>query len=132
MGNRALICTQKKDLAVYLHWNGGRDSVEAFLLYCKLKGYRSPENDSYGWARLCQVLGNFFGDDLCVGIDLYNKSPFFNDNGTYIIENWEIVDREDFNGEEQHTHDMREMLDAINKSMPEADRLDLDKVMEVK
>lgn len=132
MGNRALICTQKKDLAVYLHWNGGRDSVEAFLKYCKLQGYRPPEQDSYGWARLCQVICNFMGGDLSVGIDLYANSPFMNDNGTYIIENWEIVDREEFSGLEQRNHDLREMLDAINKSMPEADRLDLDKVMEVK
>ena len=31
MGNRAVITTEKKDLGIYLHWNGGRDSVEAFL-----------------------------------------------------------------------------------------------------
>ena len=30
MGNRAVITTRKdlKDIGVYLHWNGGRDSVE--------------------------------------------------------------------------------------------------------
>ena len=26
MGNRAVITTEKKDLGIYLHWNGGRDS----------------------------------------------------------------------------------------------------------
>lgn len=31
MGNRAIITTKKRDLGVYLHWNGGRDSVGAFL-----------------------------------------------------------------------------------------------------
>ena len=56
MGNRAVITTQEyltnpDTIGVYLHWNGGRDSVQAFLLYCKLKGYRPPETDCYGWAR---------------------------------------------------------------------------------
>lgn len=38
MGNRAVITTSKskdvknsKDIGVYLHYNGGRDSVKAFL-----------------------------------------------------------------------------------------------------
>lgn len=31
MGNRAIITNKEKKVAVYLHWNGGRDSVEAFL-----------------------------------------------------------------------------------------------------
>ena len=31
MGNRAVITTSKKDLGLYLHWNGGRDSIEAFF-----------------------------------------------------------------------------------------------------
>ena len=40
MGNRAIITTKKdfdnNGIGVYLHWNGGRDSVQAFLTYCKL------------------------------------------------------------------------------------------------
>ncbi len=59
MGNRAIITTEKKEIGVYLHWNGGRDSVEAFLEYCKRAGHRSPDKDCYGWARLCQVISNF-------------------------------------------------------------------------
>ena len=66
MGNRAVITTSKsKDIkksqaiGVYLHWNGGRDSVEAFLKYCELKKYRSPSDDTCGWVNLCQVIGNF-------------------------------------------------------------------------
>ena len=59
MGNRAVIATREKKIGVYLHWNGGRDSVEGFLTYCKLKGYRCPEKDNYGWARLCQVKNKF-------------------------------------------------------------------------
>lgn len=40
MGNRAVITTPDKNLALYLHWNGGRDTVEPLLKYCELQGYR--------------------------------------------------------------------------------------------
>lgn len=36
MGNRAVITTTDQRIGIYLHWNGGKDSVEAFLKYCKL------------------------------------------------------------------------------------------------
>ena len=107
MGNRAVITTKEKKIGVYLHWNGGRDSVTAFLTYCKMKGYRTPESDNYGWARLCQVIGNFFGGEYSIGIDEYDVLDTDNgDNGVYIIENWEIVDREFYNGAEQNNHDL--------------------------
>ena len=68
MGNRAIIKGKGTNIGVYVHWNGGYDSVRGFTEYCKLKGYRSPEEDSYGIARLCQVIGNFFGGTTSVGI----------------------------------------------------------------
>lgn len=37
MGNRAIVKPEGKDIGVYLHWNGGIDSVTAFLKYCELK-----------------------------------------------------------------------------------------------
>src|SRR6056297_3498572 len=84
MGNRAVITTENKKVGIYLHWNGGRDSVEGFLKYCELKGYRTPESDNYGWARLCQVIGNFFGGEYSVGIDIYENCDADNyDNGVY-------------------------------------------------
>ena len=43
MGNRAVITTENKKIGIYLHWNGGRDSVEAFLKYCELKNYSLGE-----------------------------------------------------------------------------------------
>ena len=127
MGNRAVIATREKKIGVYLHWNGGRDSVEGFLTYCKLKGYRCPEKDNYGWARLCQVIGNFFGGECSVGIDLYDNLDTDNgDNGVYIIENWEIVDREFFEGEEQDVYNLDEALEIINKCMPVDEQINLE------
>ena len=124
MGNRAVITTRSKDIGVYLHWNGGRDSVEAFLKYCKLKGYRPPELDCYGWARLCQVIGNFFGGELSIGIDKYDKLDKDNgDNGVYVIENWNIVDRLFISWPEQHDYDLIGMLKSINNAQPEKERL---------
>lgn len=124
MGNRAVITTNDKRMGVYLHWNGGRDSVEAFLKYCELQGYRAPSDDCYGWARLCQVMGNFFGGGLSVGIDTYDRMDTDNgDNGVYIIDGWKIVDREFMNYDEQNSYDLTEMLLSIDSCMPEKERL---------
>lgn len=120
MGNRAVITTKKKKIGVYLHWNGGRDSVEGFLAYCKKAGYRTPESDCYGWARLCQVIGNYFGGALSLGIDRFEaleKSADF-DNGVYIIEGWEIVGRERFEGQEQRKYPLDQMLAEIEEAQP--------------
>jgi len=38
MGNRAVVCFDEYNddaIGIYLHWNGGRDSVEAFLMAAK-------------------------------------------------------------------------------------------------
>ena len=127
MGNRAVITTRKAGvdpansnaMGVYLHWNGGRDSVEAFLAYCKLKQFRSPENDNYGWARLCQVIGNYFGGGLSIGIGPCCTLDCDNlDNGTYIIANWEIVGRAYFEGREQNEYNLNEMLMDIDEAQP--------------
>ena len=123
MGNRAVITTKENfennGIGVYVHWNGGYDSVSAFLKYCELKGYRTPSQDNYGWARLCQVIGNFFGGSTSVGIDTVNKLDCDNyDNGVYIIEGWEIVDRKFFRGREQMDYELEEMLLGIDDCMP--------------
>lgn len=130
MGNRAVITTvggvENDAIGIYLHWNGGRDSVEAFLTYCRMKGYRPPEKDNYGWARLCQVIGNYFGGDLSIGIDRCSNLDCDNwDNGVYYIKNWKIVGRDYFHGEEQHTHDLHSMLEAIDSAQPEAEQFAL-------
>lgn len=128
MGNRAVIQTREtyenETTGVYLHWNGGRDSVEAFLKYCELKGYRAPDSDSYGWARLCQVIGNFFGGGLSLGIGNFSKDAGeYQDNGTYIIEGWEIVDRKHYDYPEQNSYDLIEMLIEIDKRQPLREQL---------
>ncbi len=135
MGNRAVILNKKDMLAdgrinpnqigVYLHWNGGRTCIEAFLKYCELKQYRTPDTDCYGWARLCQVIGNFFGGGLSLGIDCAMNLDCANyDNGTYVIENWEIVGRLHLEHSECYAdYSVNDMLKEIDKRMPESERL---------
>jgi hypothetical protein len=131
MGNRAVITTEDKQLGVYVHWNGGRASIEAFLLYCKLKGYRCPENDCYGWARLCQVIGNFFGGELSVGIDKYDRLDTDNgDNGVYIIKDWQIVGKEFEELEPLDVEYMEDVLTQINNAQPVGERFDHEQLMQ--
>ena len=135
MGNRAIIKGKGSNLGVYVHWNGGYDSVLAFTQYCKLKEYRSPETDDYGVARLCQVIGNFFGGSTSVGVwnmkDETTMTPeivkdYWLDNGVYEIENWEIVAHwnSDLVTEEYHEgYDLTELLCKIDESMPAKEQL---------
>lgn len=128
MGNRAVITTEEAmrndGLGVYLHWNGGRDSVEAFLEYCRLRGFRSPEG-SYGMARLCQVIANFLGGGLSIGIDnLWHLDLDNGDNGVYVIDgSWKIVKRLYHTGPEQNSYDLAGMLVEIDKKQPAEDQL---------
>lgn len=128
MGNRAVITTEARDLGVYLHWNGGRDSVEAFLKYCDLRGFRPPDSDEYGWARLCQVIANFMGaSGLSVGISRYttDKQMDPGDNGVYVTRGWEVVDRvyPYVPFEEEREYPLDVMLREIDASQPEDQRL---------
>lgn len=95
MGNRAVIGFENQKTGIYLHWNGGEESVKAFLDCAKSLGVRDPVSDSYGVARLTQIIGNFFGGSLSVGIgDLESLDCDNYDNGTYIVgKGWEIVER---------------------------------------
>lgn len=125
MGNRAVITTKEHEIGVYLHWNGGRDTVAPLLRYCELQGYRPPSADCYGWARICQVMGNFFGGSLSLGIDRFERLGDPGDNGIYVIDGWEIVGREGlYDGfAEEDGYDFDEMLHEFDASMPEGERL---------
>lgn len=103
MGDRAVITTKKalredgsldkNEIGIYLHWNGCREDVQSFLDLAKAKGVRRPENDNYGWARLCQIIGEEIGGyELSIGIDRLEHLDCANyDNGVYIFDNWNII-----------------------------------------
>ena len=124
MGNRAFIKFEGEDTGVYLHWNGGRDSVEPFLEYCRLKGFRF---DDYGVARFCQVVGNWFGGDLSIGVQStkgYSNSDLDpGDNGVYIVMDWKITGRYPEKTYEQNEYDPIKFMIDIDKEQPERDRI---------
>lgn len=126
MGNSAIIRQAGKLSGIYLHWNGGRDSVEAFLYYCKLKGY-PPFDSDYGTARFCQMVCNFFGGSSSVGImnDVYSAEAESVNNGIYDVKGFEIVGRipERTPAAEQRNHDRLEMLLEIDASQPVREQL---------
>lgn len=101
MGNRAVITTstnRTKGIGIYLHWNGGPESVLAFLHAAKERGFRDPAGDgSYAMARLCGLIHEFFGvnTDTSLGLGELKSLDTNNwDNGTYVIgKGWEIVER---------------------------------------
>ena len=100
MGNRAVIAfvdykgeCDVNSVGIYLHWNGGIDSVEGFLQAAKDYGLRSG---SYGLARLTQIICNCFPGTISVGVDVVKKLDCDNyDNGVYWVDkNFNIVGRE--------------------------------------
>lgn len=94
MGNRAVITDNGQSIGIYVHWNGDIESIEAFTTYCKLKGYRTPTSDNYGWARLTQVIANFFGGESSIGIDSLQHLDTNNyDNGVYVLDGWRVKAR---------------------------------------
>lgn len=98
MGNRAVIQFGKSDnaMGIYLHWNGGYESVKAFL--DAAKHFHVSEDSQYTPARLCQIIGNFMGGTLSLGIDIRpNLDTDNGDNGTFIVnEALEIIEREHY------------------------------------
>lgn len=93
MGNRAVVQFGKGSdaLGIYLHWNGGEESVQAFLDAAK---HYEVRTDDYGVARLTQIICNFFGGTLSVGVSLAKNLDRDNgDNGTFIVKDWEIVEK---------------------------------------
>jgi len=80
-----------------MHWNGGPESVRAFVDTCRARGYRCPASDpAYAMAGLVTVIREFFGPGgLSVGVDLVDRLDCDNwDNGVYQVgAQWEIVGR---------------------------------------
>lgn len=118
MGNRAVITASKymtTGVGIYVHWNGGLESVLAFLKVCEIRGFRTPGGDeAYAMGRLCGLIHEFFGtwEDTSLGIgQLKDLDTDNGDNGTYVIgPKWEIADRR-YGGSEK-----RMRLEDLDKS----------------
>lgn len=129
MGNKAIIKPIDSNIGIYLHWNGGINSVTSFLEYCKLKGYRDfggKNADGYGIARFVQVVSNFFGGGDSIGVitnvketEDYAKGI---DNGVYVIDGWDIVKRICGNDTVEN-YSIQDMLISIDEAQPIKEQL---------
>ena len=129
MGNRAVVEFTKDDkhsgtnVGVYLHWNGGRDSIEAFLEATKRVMADRGEDETYAPARFVQIVGNYLGDNLSLGLAQCRNLDCDNwDNGVYLVHpgSLEIIGRRYFKGQEQDTYNKEEMVADILAEMPES------------
>lgn len=127
MGNRALLVANEADIGLYLHWNGGRDSINAFLKYAEY-AQLPPINENNDWLPpFITVLKNFFGNDgHVVYLESINQDDLNNihyDNGVYLLDGFEITERINPPHIEQDAHDLHDMLINIDKAQPPADQL---------
>ena len=117
MGNRAVITLKddtipKEDqLSVYLHWNGGLDSVKPLLRFCQ-----SNLNGLNPMKHVAEVASVAFGGTHVV--EPYNKCDTDNyDNGVYFINGYfEMIGREHMRNEEQQDYDPEEMYRKIKSA----------------
>lgn len=125
MGNRALITGKNSTVGLYLHWNGGMDSVKPFLKYASFHTSAGLGQDTYdaGLSTLVTIVNNFFGLGSTASINtvdpeaLEECSP--GDNGVYVVDkNWDIIHRVDAPSMEQDSYDFAEMLEAIDEAQP--------------
>ena len=96
MGNRAVMTFNDnlKDVGVYVHWNGGPESVLAVLDACKRRGYSGHD---YGVARFIGLWHELFANSpLSLGVGIAGHLHWDNvDNGCYVIDwfAWTITSR---------------------------------------
>lgn len=105
MGNRAIVVFEDQwdkskvmPFGVYLHWNGGPESVLAFLKVLNERMNGRGIDMSYAAARFIEIVGRYFGGNTSLGLinldssdirklemknDVNNLDP--GDGGIYII-----------------------------------------------
>lgn|GEM_PF-5647803 len=133
MGNRAIITLEddsarKHPVALYLHWNGGLESVLAFVTYA-WDNFERGHDDVYTFhARLCQTIGNYFPDGLSLyGYPLSHAQNMSVDNGIFHFrigkDSFELLHRADeVPSASQHAYwtESPSIFDSIRQNMPAA------------
>lgn len=102
MGNRAVISFSERKSApsIYLHWNGGRASVEGFLEGCRRGGYKATGDADKDTQFIARAIAPFFMQNWGIRMTVYEQpvgraDRDNGDNGWYIIDQktLEIVKR---------------------------------------
>ena len=119
MGNRAVVTTLGEKRGIYLHWNGGRDSIKPIVSYAYNFLTDESEFDAI------KDVAKFFGLNPLVD-DIQHLDCDNYDNGVYIVNKGEIVGRCYFDKEEQQEYDFDEFMYSLNDAMPKCYKKDKD------
>lgn len=131
MGNRGIITLEdskghKHPVALYLHWNGGLESILGFMQFTWDTFERGRDDMWTFQARLCQVVGNFFPDGLSLyGMARRSSTKWGAENGIFHFRvdgtGVHLVNRpdevEDAKRHEYWTSE-KTILDGIREHMP--------------
>ena len=126
MGNRAVISffTNTTSPSLYLHWNGGRASVEGFLAACLDAGYQATGDQKQDMDQIERCLRPFFarnGECMSIYRQPVGRADTDNgDNGWYILDQSTLAitgrlhkrEAEEINAAK--TADIREYIARIN------------------
>lgn len=94
MGNRCVITNKDKSKSIYLHWNGGRDTIEPMLRVAKRHG---------GTFEILSAIAHKVFDGEITPYEMADTDN--GDNGVYIVDdNLNIIGREFFGWKEQQSH----------------------------
>lgn len=121
MSNSAIIKIDGTPLCILTKWYGGFADIEGFARYARLRNFGAPEVDPSGITSLIQVMANCVGSGFGVEVMAYDEKGLpETDNGTFVLEGWEVVD---IKGNRGSAHamddDMVERLVRIDGSQPE-------------
>lgn len=107
MGNRCLITNKNKKIAIYQHWNGGRDTIEPLLRVAEYEFQKNPYKFGYDeFKAVLDVSKKVFDGKEC---DYERNQNIASDNGVYVVDGFQIVDREHNRFSEQKAHNALEM-----------------------
>jgi hypothetical protein len=127
MGNRAVITFMRGDSApcIYLHWNGGRASVEGFLKAARHLGLRriNAQNQKQVMDNLADLIAkHFFGHDIGMTVyrETYGQADKDNwDNGLFVLGfDMHICGRAFNRGEEINPTKTQEIYESIINRAP--------------
>lgn len=140
MGNRGFVTTENGNYGIYFHWNGGRDSIEAFVKYAKLTQIPCPhgryaDGELYSWQRFATLVENagFNPEIQRIEAEMKNETGrlkddyWGTDNGIYYLKDWEIVGRAFQPDTEQNEYDLQGFLQFLDESQPIKKQLGLGK-----
>jgi len=89
MGNRAVITFEEnptpESIGVYLHFNGGPESVYTFLQALDHYHVRDNQDQEYQLARVVQIIANFLGGTISIGVGKLQRLDCTGNHGVYVV-----------------------------------------------